>query len=156
MSKKTGLRFTLAAFFVLFLILLPISLGAANYTGFCFSKKKFLSKQEKIEIVADYVNKISDRVGIKPYSDVHTLLKENPDCCVTGVEAVENKSWPDSQGWVRPTFKKKLFGQYADIVGITIQRKYADQKGEEKSKQLQAAYVIGNCGQMGDDLIQVD
>ena len=74
------------------LLLVPVTLGGLNYSGMCIPEGRWLSDEEKIDIVikkiiaAKQVYLMYGVAGSKdyemiPYASVEEFKKENPNCC---------------------------------------------------------------------------
>ena len=124
-------------------------LGALNYSGFCLSEKHFLSDEEKTKLVFEYINN-RDTIPVRTadnkqknfkqikYKNFENFLKENPNCCQVGMD-FSSEVGP-------PTFWKKFFGEYADIVKVQFKAKYVDEHGASRSTIKDWDYVMTNCG----------
>ncbi|HTK83992.1 MAG TPA: hypothetical protein VL625_02805 [Patescibacteria group bacterium] len=124
--------------------------AALNYGGYCFSQGRFLSDEEKIRHVVNYINgqaKVPIQIWSAPeyfenirYKDEDDFLRQNPNCCAV--------TFKIPSGDFSPTHKtpERLFGIYGGNVSVKYTAHYRDKSGEQKSAPVQWFVPINNCG----------
>jgi len=122
-----------------------------NYSGFCFEKMRYLSKEEKIRAVFNYQNNRSssllrfvDNANPKEYiwyKSLEQFIAENPDCC--HVNPGGPYGVPPSSFWDR------IFGyDSGDVVVIDFKVRYLDEKGNRGFEEVQFENFLTNCGKV--------
>jgi hypothetical protein len=135
-------------------ITLPIFIGIINYSGFCFAKRRYLSYEEKILIVFNHVNLLSqttteisvgkDDMKIKvkyiPYTSFEEFSKLNPNCC--GINLNKGYELP------RPEFMDRITGyRSGEIIDINFKFRYASENGYIE-RQGSGGHILTNCGRV--------
>lgn len=112
------------------IIVIVITPFAINNSGYCVSKSRFISDEEKIKNVLFWAFTKS-RAGVQYDSRgiAEKYLKENPDCCRMGPVSQEGDLYP----YVQLTMLRRYLGLAVDVVVITI---------ENKKQQL----TVDSCG----------
>jgi hypothetical protein len=128
-----------------------------NYSGFCFEKMRYLSKEEKIRAVFKMQNNRSDLLTfVLPletnykynennkyirYNSFEEFLAENPDCC--HVNPGGPYGVPPSSFWDR------IFGyDSGDVIVIDFKVRYLDEKGNRGFEEVQFENFLTNCGKV--------
>lgn len=135
-----------------------------NFLGFCFTDKRFLSDQEKTNIVVrevlaayprpgETVNQVSVVNGVQvwtrvkvspenliPYRDINEFFSQNPDCCKV------TKVYHDGEGLVALDFVDRICGRVSDFVEVKYFVRYRDEQGVERKKSIRTFPAISNCG----------
>lgn len=147
-------------------ILLAIILSL-NYFGFCFGQFRFLSDEEKRNIVIDHIllaiqyksvgihpvkilDSVSNREMVKalliepiPYQTREEFLVLNPNCCQITIDYQSIGGEGDTVScWNR------LIGFKSSVVGIRYISRYRDDKGIVHSEKAEIFPSISNCGQL--------
>lgn len=133
--------------FILFFLL--------NLSGFCFAKMRWLSKEEKIESVFNYLNNrgkltvdtfengvltVESHKHIK-YSSFEEYVEQYPDCC-----AVNPGGGYDLPP---PSMIEQMFGfNSGDVIVIKFNVRYLDENKEIKTKEMISENFIQNCGKV--------
>ena len=131
-----------------------------NYTGYCHSRFRYLSDQEKIEIgvrfllesiyppsVPIYEVRDGERVFIDNqtpkdpirYGDLQEFFARNSDCCKVSLSAREN--------FEAPTMSR-LTGRLAAFVNVNFLVRYRAATGEEIEIPMRIDPGISNCGEI--------
>ncbi len=144
-----------------------------NYLGFCFGQNRFLSNEEKRDLVIEYVIKgekanleyfrhvkamaKSDKYRLYaeqnlgnepiPYRDIEEFLALNPNCCQVTLNYITTgyEANPISC-WERLT-------GWSAIVGIRYVSRYRDNKGIAQVKKIEIFPSISNCGELIWELV---
>jgi hypothetical protein len=130
---------------IMLLPLLFLMLGSLNYSGFCYSKKRWLSDEEIIRAAVFQANSSTTLavLGIRngvPYESVDDLLAANPGCCSIGHDG-------GGEGPRKPfsTFEK-LTGFGGEVVTIKFTAKCMDEYGRQQPARLRLTLAVTNCG----------
>jgi hypothetical protein len=121
-----------------------------NYSGFCFEKMRYLSKEEKIRAVFKMQNNRSssllrfvDNANPKEYiryNSFEEFIAENPDCCHV------NPGGPYEPS-PTPFLSRILFGyDSGDVVVINFKVRYIGETGNRGSEEVQFENQVSNCG----------
>lgn len=131
------------------IVLLPLMflmLGSLNYSGICYSQKRWLSDEEIIRAAVFQANARSTRVirgdarVAIPYESVDDFLAANPGCCSMGHDGGgEGPREPFS------TFEK-LTGFGGEVVTVKFTAKYIDEYGRQQPVRLRLTLAVTNCG----------
>ena len=117
-----------------------------NYFGYCGSKLKFPSDEEKIIAVLMFrgtsvtFEKNGHRYTTLPFESEAELLRLNPGCCSVGTE-----NFGGDPTW---SFWDRIFGFFGGNVFITFNAPYLDENGQ---RLIHTAGIIGevdNCGKV--------
>lgn len=148
--------------------LLSIFLGL-NYFGLCYSQKRFLSDEEKRNLVIDYIIRtekanfeyfqsikaMNESDGYRryieknlddepiPYRDIEEFLALNPNCC----QVTTNYKSIGGEGDTVSCWNR-LIGFKSSVVGIRYLKRYRDNKGIIQTKRLEIFPGISNCGEL--------
>lgn len=137
---------------ILFITMMLIGSGALNYTGFCWSEKRWLSSQEKINVaVSEVIRKRSVNVSEEasssvlkyrvirgvPYGSKEEFFSVNPNCCDLVGRAEDG---------FRPLLIEKLFGNFSCMVRVRFKFRYIDEAGVLRERFEEEFPVIKNCG----------
>lgn len=141
-------------FFLRIIITSPIILIAffgLNYSGFCFSKMRYISTEEKIRWTFEELNAawklrinipgkgFEDREFIK-YENFNEYIKENPDCCTFYPSGGSPELPP-------PTLLQRILGYHSGtFVRIYYKVRYFDDNGKKKSQIINVERALRNCG----------
>ncbi|MBX3568133.1 MAG: hypothetical protein KF914_08750 [Rhizobiaceae bacterium] len=137
--------------------------GAWNLSGACYSTGRFLSEDDKIEVVAQSFSEavrpdanqlqawIStmgiDRPpnGVKaviPYESGHEFLEKNPDCCV--LRAVYGEH---IEPMPQPRFWDRWVGRAWGIATVTWKQYFLDPAGSVQSFTFTSQGWMTSCGE---------
>lgn len=133
------------------LILVALLGGPAglNYSGFCISKGRWLSDEERVHIVANYQNNRTimpiyiKGIGYKnfkqiPYQSVDELLAKNPYCC----KVVGSGDVP------RPSMWDRIFGKNSNkIINVKYKVMHLNETGQQDSYEVNYYNTLSNCGE---------
>ena len=150
--KAHPIRFILLTVLVL-LTLRVLLWGGLNMTGFCWAEKRWLSDEERINLLITRIiqqktvnlSAYSDQTvsfGVYPvlqYASVEDFRRVNPACCVI------NPVGPYELG--KPRFIDRSTGfNSGKTIRIKYTQRYQDDNGQVKSKNLELLTYQTNCG----------
>ena len=151
-------------------LVLLIAFGAANFSGFCIWKNRFISDDEKLSLAKHYFAgigrkqscaRVSDTpllnakklVCTVPYDSIDDFINQNPGCC-TLINGGDNSNEDGP-----PRFSDRLFG----IFGYVVEAEFVEKEnwriiGSEKnnykadldeihSKKVRRRIYFSNCGE---------
>ena len=149
MSNDNCLRkYIIFSTIILFLIVFYFGL---NYSGFCFSKIRYLSNKERIKLAFNSLNN-ANRLRIKvsgkgyedrkfiQYKSFEQYITENPDCC----EVSPPRGSPELPP---PSMLGRMFGYHSgEYVRIYYKVRYLDDNGRLTSQVIKVDRPQRNCG----------
>ncbi len=150
-------------------VLLTVILSL-NYLGFCYSQKRFLSDEEKLNIVVKeilaseaerfkYYKRVISldknnerRMQLEkeypgepvPYRDINEFFFLNPGCCAVGTELTFEGAISHLSHWNR------LVNTISLVVTIKYLKRYRDNEGVIQTKPVKHDWLITNCGNIWD------
>lgn len=130
-----------------------------NYSGFCHEQRRFMTNQERIEIVVrrilssypptlkTYVTRPDGQRAIQwerpekaiPYESVEEFFAVNPDCCEVTLQQ------HPKQGGTVPLLER-LSGDTAANVRVRYQVRYLDENEQLKTEYVESYWAVSNCG----------
>lgn len=122
-----------------------------NYSGFCFTKIRYLGTEEKIRLAFEELNAAGrlriDIPGKEPkdvefvkYKSFDEYIKENPNCCTFYASGGSPELPP-------PTWLQRICGYHSGtFVRIYYKVRYFDDNGKLKSQVIKADSALRNCG----------
>ncbi len=169
--KNNPIKFILA-------VLLIVILGL-NYFGFCYSQKRFLSDEEKLNIVArnilvseaedfEYYKRVISldkdnerRLELEkyypgkpvPYRDINEFFALNPRCCTVSDEYIIEGA---ERSIAHITLWSRLIRTISSVVTIKYLERYRDSEGVIQTKPVKHDWVITNCGDNCGDIWEHD
>ena len=126
-----------------------------NYSGFCWSKMRYLSDEEKFRLLFEMSNNRKtanlvfyrkNKIEYKSYQRIKyenfdNFMEKNPDCCAI------NPGGPYELP--PPKFIDRITGFHnGEVVGMNYIVRYLDENGEQKSKKIETITVLQNCGEI--------
>ena len=124
--------------------------GSLNYSGFCWSKMRYLSDEEKFRMRFERVNQ-QDTIPIETqnkgtqyyekvkYENFEEFMLMNPDCCAI---------LPGYYELPKPRFIDRITGfNNGEVIAMNYTVYYFDKNGNKKSKKIEARGVLQNCGE---------
>jgi hypothetical protein len=153
------LKFTSCTVASLSILYVVVRLGL-NYSGYCYEQGRYISNQEKIEIVAKHIIRphqipkhmpieewlalpISIRTVVN-YRSTDEFFETNKDCCeVTDF----GKGDFGAKGEKLSVFDK-LFGITSSYVRVHYQVRHLDEKGQLITAYAEPYFAISNCGHL--------
>ena len=147
-------------------LLFIFSCSAVNYSGFCWSKKRYLSDQEKINSAIDYrlswypqgveiYEVIDDKkiyvaprsIPINPvyYKDRKEFLASNKNCCEAHKSLTHSIDLNDGEP-IKIPFFRRILGFTSDLIHIKYLVKYKDSDGDIVSQLHSTSMPVSNCG----------
>lgn len=133
-----------------------------NYTGYCFEQQRYLTDQEKINVVIDHIlgryppilkihEKINDdQWGIRLlenpifYNSKEEFLEVNKDCC----KVVDYIKWDTGHPGDKVPFFSRLSGRISSYIYARYQTRYRNSEGNFQKKDSKEYYAISNCGRI--------
>jgi hypothetical protein len=135
-------------------------LGIINSTGYCKSEGRFLTNDEKVSVIFNFINArttLSNKTenGVKdfiivPYKSINEFKNKNLQCCEMGTWNVEKLKWPNSNGWRKPNIFMRASGGYGYAVGMIYKVFYRD-NNILRDKKINEAYNLTNCGRLSEE-----
>ncbi len=122
-----------------------------NYSGFCFAKMRYLSDEEKLRIVFNYINREDELPGIKKsykhikYASFDEYIKENPNCCSIN----HGEAYKIAQSSFLPeiSFLDTITGLgFHDLIVINFKVRYLDENGNQRIEETRFGNTLRNCG----------
>lgn len=140
-------------FIFLILIFIPTILGGLNYSGMCVIEGRWLSDEERIQLVIHAVsskdpnfNYLSEkqqdeftRDKTLRYSNSDEFLKRNPECCKALGPNEGRPIWPSS-------FEARITGSRAAVVEVKYLARLKNRNGEIVTINQVEYPFISNCG----------
>lgn len=121
-----------------------------NYSGFCWSKMRYLSDEEKFRMIFDRLSK-RDTLPIETedrgtqyyeqikYESFEDYMEKNPDCCAIDPGGPYDLP-PDK-------FIDRITGlNNGEVIVMNYIVRYFDENGEVKSQKRELVTVLQNCG----------
>jgi len=163
--KNNPIKFILA-------VLLTIILSL-NYFGYCYSQKRFLSDEEKLNIVVKYIltfevamsqenSEYIERVKLVdkdkgqklqlekdqqgeyvPYHNIEDFFALNPSCC----QVTTNYKSIGGEGDTVSCWNR-LTGFKSSVVGVRYLSRYRNSEGTIQSKPREIFPGVNNCGEL--------
>ena len=148
-SCLLGCGTVLAAFLVIILVV-----GSLNYSGFCWSKMRYLSESDT-EIIRKMFNRINSFKNVPiqtkdkgmqyfeliKYKSFEFFMEQNPDCCA--IESVSLYEIPENR------FIDRITGfNNGKVIEIDYIVRYLDENGIQNQKKIQHTKIIKNCGEI--------
>jgi hypothetical protein len=134
--------------------------GIMNYSGYCSEKKRYLTFDDKIQIVFEVINNYDKTYflidnkpsGFKtlPYHSFEEYLKENPDCC--SIIPIDDPTSPAEKLSLPPSnFLERITGDHSgEVIAINYRLNYFDRDGKLTFKNEKYFSVLTNCGNVRD------
>ena len=153
-------------------LLLGSSVGGLNYSGFCIPEGRWLSDEEKIRALEnylpieypEYVYQVSleeagetkkIKTGYLNYSNRAEFLEKNPDCCKIGAYDIGAGNWTPPFpvfNRMRGAYLSTVTATYKIYFSIPVVGETYDLPIEGKTyKEVRNYYVISNCGRIWID-----
>lgn len=147
---------------VLFGVAYIAYLATLSYSGYCFSERRYLSDQERIERAVTFVlasmtppvarydispvdkRRKTFQEGTRdyvPYRSVHEFFELNPNCCVV----VDRFTYRGGETYI-PNFWNRLTGAVSAVISMKYQVRYRDKDGAVHVEYAEAAPAISSCG----------
>ncbi len=169
--KNNPIKFVLA---VLLIVILSL-----NYLGFCFGQNRFLSNEEKLNIVvkemlASEVKKFESHKRVMlldknderrlqlekyspgepvPYRDINEFFALNPKCCSASDEYIIGGG---EYSIAHITLWSRLIRAVSLVITIKYSERYRDSEGVIHTKPVSHDWVIDNCGDNHGDVWEHD
>lgn len=152
-SRVILLGITLSAVVAIIVALTPLAL---TYSGYCKSKSRWLSDEEKIHAAVVRVVQSQRRQlwrltgnyyqGWTPeiikYTSIDEFLAANGNCCGFGPLPGDDVEWP--------TFASRLFGSLTDVVVVHYVERQIDEDGQIVRVPVRRQVELNVCGQAVD------
>jgi len=134
--------------------------GVRNYSGYCFEKKRYLTFDDKVEIMFKFINSYdrvyflvdNKRTQFKtlPYTSFEEYLRENPDCC--SLIPIDSPISPAKKLSIAPPdfLERATGGHSGEIIAIKFRLNYFDRDGKLTFKNKEYFKVLTNCGNVRD------
>lgn len=162
----------------IFVVLLTVILSL-NYFGLCYSQKRFLSDEEKLNIIIENIlsseaesfkyyksvillDKNNERrIQLEkeypgepvPYRDINEFFILNPKCCTVSDKYIIG-GYEYSIAHI--TFWSRLIRAVSLVITIKYLERYRDSEGIIHTKPISHDWVIGNCGDNHGDVWEHD
>ncbi len=126
-----------------------------TYSGLCISQMRYVSDEEKIRAV---VSQLLGRSDVKHfeltdsglvevpgptpivYRSIEEFFEINKGCCSIGPRG--------GDGYIEPTFRRRITGIIADIVVVDYLDRYIDEHGAKQSRLLTGQVAVDVCGRV--------
>lgn len=147
-----------------------------NYFGFCYSQKRFLSDEEKLNIVVKeilaseaksfkYYKRVisldkNDQRRLElekyypgepvTYRDINEFFVLNPRCCAVSDKYIVEGAIAHISRWSR------LIRTISSVVTIKYLKRYRNSEGVIQTKSVKHDWVITNCGDNCGEVMEHD
>ena len=127
-------------------------IGSLNYSGFCWSKMRYLSDEEKFRSLFEVVNDLNTaRIETKnkgtryyervKYKNFENFIEINPDCCAINPEI--------SYEIPRKKFIDRITGfNNGDVIEMNYIVRYLNEDGQIKLQKTKTIGILQNCGEI--------
>lgn len=121
-----------------------------NYSGFCWSKMRYLSDEEKFRLLFEMTNSLNTVViktnnkGAQSYERIkydsfEEFMEKNPNCF-----EIEPSGFYEMPP---PKFIDRITGfNNGEIIGMNYMVRYLDDNGDRQLKKIKTRRVLQNCG----------
>ncbi len=131
--------------------------ASLNYSGFCFREMRYLSDEEKFQIVFDafdhrdtviIIFRKENTVSPKSYEQIkyesfEQFMKMNPYCCTILPGKFTDRQ---RESWLSYFWNRITGYDSGRVIVGTFTLHYLDEKGEQRSQEITTEYVLQNCG----------
>lgn len=136
---------------ILLFFAIPILIFTLNYSGFCFSKFRYLSSKEKMESLFNIWNKsVFDNIVIdgefkvlerkNRYANFDEFLEKHPNCCEI------DPGGPYDMG--APFFINRIMGyDSGTIISFKFNEEYIEPDGNIITQEINVLDSLQNCGE---------
>ena len=144
------------------LILYAIGRLGLNYSGYCFEQKRYLTDQEKIDIVVtqmlrSFPPNLNEPVQLPDgrrairfftpknatrFQSIDEFYALNKDCC----EVTDYVKWDKAHPGEKIPLLQRLAGMVSSYVRIRYQLHYKNEDGEDITREIEGYSAISNCG----------
>jgi hypothetical protein len=129
------------------ILMLPIGL---NYSGFCFAKNRYLSDEEKFQLIFKYHQNNSIERNIfnneKWVADIRfqsfsEYRRKNPDCC--------RKNPGGPYELPPPSLLDRITGYNSgDVIVMQFKARYLNGSGRVRVRRYKVEHLLQNCGEI--------